>query len=202
MHDRLFAPQLTDQLSGPNWLEKLFVPSVNSALWRRQLAPEIQHFVDTELLSQNLTRTCVVPSASREFQELLPGESAGAVAMRKDVADLCEILAALTDCRNIGARVSTATHPICPRFHTDQVTMRITCTYFGMGTQVAPNHSVERNGTALIHRIPDAIVQASTGDVVFLKGERWPGNQGNGAVHRSPPMLPGESRLLVTLEPV
>jgi hypothetical protein len=34
----------------------------------------------------------------------------------------------------------------------------------------------------------------------LLKGERWQGNEGRGLVHRSPPLVAGERRLLLTLD--
>jgi len=51
--------------------------------------------------------------------------------------------------------------------------------------------------------VPDAqaIRRASAGHVVLLKGELYPGNAGNGAVHRSPPIAEaGERRLVLTLD--
>tara|TARA_R110000782_G_scaffold50302_3_gene109162 strand:- start:127 stop:561 length:435 start_codon:yes stop_codon:yes gene_type:complete len=38
------------------------------------------------------------------------------------------------------------------------------------------------------------------GQVALLKGERWQGNEGRGLVHRSPPLVAGERRLLLTLD--
>ncbi|NOJ83626.1 DUF1826 domain-containing protein [Myxococcus xanthus] len=38
-------------------------------------------------------------------------------------------------------------------------------------------------------------------DVALLKGESWPGNQGNGAVHRSPAIASsGRRRLILSIE--
>ncbi|MET0403973.1 MAG: DUF1826 domain-containing protein [Cystobacter sp.] len=43
---------------------------------------------------------------------------------------------------------------------------------------------------------------ASTGDLVLLKGEAWPDNQGRGAVHRSPTASTDTPRLVLTLDPL
>jgi hypothetical protein len=39
-----------------------------------------------------------------------------------------------------------------------------------------------------------------TGDVALLKGETWYDNQNAALVHRSPPFVEGEKRLLMTLD--
>ncbi|MEL6547750.1 MAG: DUF1826 domain-containing protein, partial [Myxococcota bacterium] len=50
--------------------------------------------------------------------------------------------------------------------------------------------------------MPGGQVQHTTpGDVVLLKGETWPGNDGSGAVHRSPPIEEqGARRLLLKFD--
>ena len=47
---------------------------------------------------------------------------------------------------------------------------------------------------------PRQIRQLTVGDVVLLKGESWHGNEGRGAVHRSPPMPSGAARLMLSLD--
>ncbi|MDG1293104.1 MAG: DUF1826 domain-containing protein, partial [Pseudomonadales bacterium] len=44
------------------------------------------------------------------------------------------------------------------------------------------------------------IQQLNCGDVALLKGERWEGNENAGLVHRSPAVLAGERRLVLTLD--
>jgi len=40
----------------------------------------------------------------------------------------------------------------------------------------------------------------NAGDVAFLKGEHWDGNENKGLVHRSPIVNENENRLLLTLD--
>ncbi len=40
----------------------------------------------------------------------------------------------------------------------------------------------------------------NTGDIVLLKGEGWYGNEGLGAVHRSPAVKQGEKRVVLTMD--
>ena len=56
----------------------------------------------------------------------------------------------------------------------------------------------DKDAGVFIH--PRVIQQVGTQDVVLLKGEAWEGNEQNGAVHRSPMPIAGESRLLLTLD--
>jgi hypothetical protein len=50
---------------------------------------------------------------------------------------------------------------------------------------------------------PRALIHAAvSGDIVLLKGERWPGNRGRGAVHRSPLANTTRPRLVMTLDPL
>jgi hypothetical protein len=99
------------------------------------------------------------------------------------------MMCCLFDCDEVGLRLSILTHAMCPNFHTDKVSGRLICTYIGAGTQYISKHD------------KDAL-QAKTGDVILLKGEAWPGNEGNGAIHRSPQLPDGQRRLLLTLDPL
>jgi len=44
------------------------------------------------------------------------------------------------------------------------------------------------------------IERINTGEVALLKGEKWQGNEGNGLIHRSPAVVAGERRLILTLD--
>lgn len=87
----------------------------------------------------------------------------------------------------------------CRRFHVDRVHLRVLVTYAGPGTEWVPDEAVARgalgrpfgcNDEANAAVVPDAtrIQRAGAGDVVWLKGQQWPGEEARGAVHRSPPL--------------
>ncbi len=203
----------THAVSGADWLANLFSPQVNSALWRRSLDARVRDYAANDLAAAPASRTLAVNARSPELRSLLPGTSLEAAAFRADVRDLCELLRELTECGRIGVRIAVLDTVLCPRFHVDHIALRLTCAYVGPGTQVLPNHAVDRTrlpwtkdstrtDECLIESVSAQVVQAATGDVVFLKGERWQGNSGNGAVHRSPPLTAGERRVLLTLEPL
>eukprot|EP00884_Botryococcus_braunii_P001731 jgi/Botrbrau1/11559/Bobra.60_1s0012.1 len=84
---------------------------------------------------------------------------------------------------------------ICPRWHADYVTVRGLCTYMGMGTEFVRNKDADRRLGARVtgadtggYGLKDGAVplSAGPGDVLYLKGHAYPGNEGCGAVHRSP----------------
>jgi hypothetical protein len=97
---------------------------------------------------------------------------------------------------------------MCPNFHTDKISGRLICTYHGQGTEWLLNEElsdinssyqvVAQNQLDKQH----SIMRAQQGDVLLLKGDAWPDNEGKGAVHRSPPNLCQEKRLLLTLDPM
>ena len=111
---------------------------------------------------------------------------------------------AFADCATLGARLSVSDEALCPRFHVDRTVLRAVCTYAGPRTQILPHSAASRHGpstgAAEWNDIEASqIAQAGIGDVVFLKGQCWPGSSGWGAVHRSPPVS-GVRRVVITLE--
>jgi len=82
-------------------------------------------------------------------------------------------------------------------------------TYVGPGTEWIPGHAVNRRvldepiecahaSNSAIVRDPSAVRRARAGDVMIMKGRRWPGEEGRGAVHRSPPIAgTGQRRILL-----
>ena len=87
---------------------------------------------------------------------------------------------------------------MCPRFHVDNVPLRLLTTYAGPGSEwLREDQSPRRE---LLTSLPpvDNIQHLSVGEVAVLKGEKWQGNEGAGLVHRSPSGQQG--RLLLSLD--
>ena len=129
----------------------------------------------------------------------------------EDIFFLSSIFSDLFDVKKIWLRINTINHPMCPRFHVDNVKCRLVSTYFGPGMQWLPNNSVNRSKLGLInHGIDDEksgvfeskndIKQLDLGDVAFLKGDAWSGNAGLGAVHRSPHSQKNYKRMYVRID--
>jgi hypothetical protein len=100
---------------------------------------------------------------------------------------------------------------MCPRFHTDNIGCRLITTYQGGGTEWLNNVDIDRSKLGAgnmglpdtesgLFPNTDCIQQVNVGDVVLLKGDGWIGNEGLGAVHRSPAVPAGEKRVVVTMD--
>jgi hypothetical protein len=95
----------------------------------------------------------------------------------------------------------------CRLFHADHNQLRLVCTFFGKGTEFLLNEDVNRTGLGTgtnAGHIPGSPIQSlGTYDIGIMKGELFPGNRGNGLVHRSPPLFPGDtSRLFLAIDVV
>ncbi|WP_323774056.1 DUF1826 domain-containing protein [Alcanivorax sp.] len=126
-------------------------------------------------------------------------------AMRDDLFLLADMMACLFGVAGVGLRVTALRQPMCPRFHVDRIPVRLLCTYGGQGSQWLPATHVHSQlllpGSDQGSLYPQAgVEQIGAGQVALFKGETWRDNPGAGVVHRSPPMSPGQQRLLVTLD--
>ncbi len=133
----------------------------------------------------------------------LPGDDFA--PLREDLALLAEMMACLFGTTGVGLRVTALEKPMCPRFHVDRIPVRMLCTYGGPGSQWLPAPSVPAGllvpGVDQEGRYAaDSVQQLQAGQVALFKGDTWRDNPGSGVVHRSPPVSPGQQRLLVTLD--
>lgn len=130
-------------------------------------------------------------------------------AFADDAGFLAELFTDLTGCNALGIRLHALRAPMCPRFHTDRVGLRLLCTYAGPATEWLDDPQADRRllgtgsagpGDPLAALVPDAarIRRIDTGAVALLKGEAFPGNGGRGVIHRSPPE--DTPRLLFSLD--
>jgi hypothetical protein len=93
----------------------------------------------------------------------------------------------------------------CPRFHVDNVGVRLLCTYAGPGTEWIAESSVDRQHLRTCDAMhaptrPNGRVEhLERFDVALMKGSAWPGNGRFGTVHRSPD-VPGAPRLVFTVD--
>lgn len=180
-------------------LTEIFQEEVNLVIWQRWLAKELYQYAD-QLVAKgsaffSALQAVVTPAELADIlRERLPDES-GKELLIADIVLQAEMLTCLMDCSAVGFRLKRLEQPMCPRFHTDHIAVRLLVTYAGAGTEwlqqpPAPNQRLAS----------DDFQQIDLGDVALLKGSGWENNQQGAIWHRSPAsMMP---RLLLTLDPV
>jgi len=183
-------------------LSALYDRTAHLILWARPVDRQLARFAAEVLAANDLRSENEVEVADVEAFDPLPADvrsaaPAAAAAFAADVRELCAVFGELTGARRLGVRLVRLHGPMCPRFHTDHVGVRLLTTYHGVGTEwLAAEHvdrgflghrsegrPDERSGLlrpgAVVHRMPEFAV-------ALLKGEAWPGQTGFGVVHRSP----------------
>jgi hypothetical protein len=192
-------------------LAGIFEPETNIAVLRRTPAAELERaaraLIERRYLSIAL-RTSGEEHARARLRELLGEESE---VLIDDVWRCAELLGEITGSAELGVRIAVLEEAMCPRFHVDYVGVRLVCTYVGPTTEFLATSEVDRchlghaldkpadELTGLLRR-GASVRRAGIGDVVLLKGEAWPGNEGRGAVHRSPAASPSTPRLVLTID--
>lgn len=106
-----------------------------------------------------------------------------------------------------GVRVNQARHrdQPCPRFHVDTLPFRLIVTLAGPGTQWVSDAEVDRGmlaEEALCPFLETAVRELARGEIALLPGKTCPFRVGRGTLHRSPPLLPGQERLVLTVDPI
>jgi hypothetical protein len=128
----------------------------------------------------------------------------------EDLRLICEGFARISGSERFRFAAGPVDHDNCRKFHVDHVRLRLVTTYVGPGTEWVrePDVVIEAldhpddcpcdDPFALV-RNQDAVIRASSGDLLLMKGELF-GGSARGQVHRSPPMMgSGLHRYVVTL---
>lgn len=194
----------------PEVLTDIYHDDCNIVVWQRQLAPELQQEVSVLLQSNDSLQTSLSLSPQSAHGSILRSIG-GSAKLADDIAELVDMFCQLFETDVAGLRLTALEEPMCPRFHVDRVPCRLVTTYLGPATEWLPHHRVDRSrlgrgndGRPDEHSglYPDRrdVNQASSGEVLLLKGEGWEGNEGAGLVHRSPHIPAGGKRLLLTLD--
>ena len=201
-----FRPVDIFQVCGetPQTLAEVLQDGVNLAVWRRRLPAQLQDFAELVLsLGQPLTDQRVI-EVDEQHAPVLPDllrEAADLQGYESFVADVTWLVAAYTclvGARRVGLRLRVLDGPMCPRFHVDNVPLRLLTTYVGPGSEWLPEAISPRRELYTAQPPVDKIQTLQAGDVALLKGEKWQGNEGAGLVHRSPSGQQG--RLLLSLD--
>lgn len=187
-------------------LARIFDPAVNAVMLPRSANPQIDHWLALHAGNCEQERgfrvriragDCVSPYLFSE-------QDAGNAALREDIRFLSGLLCDLLDAPLAGVRLDVTHKAVCPRFHADQVGIRLLCTYRGPGTEYlddgasdcasAQPHAQDENGNAAIVHVPPYAI-------LLLKGSGWPGDASRAATYRSPALDPGEApRVLLSVD--
>ncbi len=181
-------------------LDGFLAPGVAAAIWQRPL-PSGFHAWISELtpLALPSCRIIVKPEAVRDaVTEVCEDAGTPAGIWRDwfidDVVSMADMFAGLMTAEFLRVRLDVVTTDACRKFHIDQVTARLLCTYRGTGTQY---------GLYAEDAEPALVETAPTGAPILLRGTLWPDPPVSGLVHRSPPIAgSGETRLLLVLDPM
>ena len=109
-----------------------------------------------------------------------------------DVQHLADAFASIVNVSRLLLRVEWTRDDACRKFHRDNVTARLICTYRGPGTEF---------GVANADGAPRSVDRVPTGSAILLKGKKWSATCDQTIVHRSPPIEgTGASRLVVVID--
>jgi len=177
-------------------LQRIRQPGVAAVIWQRDPGPGFLDWVSglpatalpefRSLVAVSALESCVHAACNLAGTPAGPHRS----ELAADIAMLGRLMGETMGTSLLHVRLAAVSGDACRRFHTDNMTARMLCTYRGAGTQIA------RPGEE------DTPVSAPTGSVVLLRGSRWPGAEETGLLHRSPPIAgTGETRLIVVIDP-
>lgn len=199
--------------SMPEVMTKIYLEQINLVVLQRSLATEVSDYCQVLVESKpslNLRSVINAEKAAPSLRSLLP-DLKNQSAFIDDLVLLLEMYACLFELDEVGVRLQVLDRAMCPRFHTDKLGCRLVSTFMGPGTEWLHNCDVDRSKLGLgnmglsdaesgLFSTSTCIQQVNSGDLVLLKGEGWYGNDGLGAVHRSPAIPEGEKRLVVTMD--
>lgn len=184
------------QARDPSVLRQIGAPGIAAAIWQRR---PTQAFIDwiEDLPAGSLPRlrsiaavgaveSCVQAACD------IAGTPAGAMRnmLAGDIAALAFIMAEVMQSPLLHLRLDAISTDACRRFHVDNMTARMLCTYRGAGTQLAQPGQEQ------------ALQDVATGSAAILRGALWPGHEATALLHRSPPIPgTGQTRLLLVIDP-
>ena len=194
-------------------LTQIYDENINIALWQRQLSEAVNHDVANILhtnMHLNVSAYIDAKSIKSDVANTLIKVESGH-ALVANISELVDMFCILFEQKQIGLRLRLLDSPMCPRFHVDRVPCRLVTTFSGSGSQWLEHECVDRSklghgskglddSVSGLFDSPESIRTASAGDVALFKGETWYGNENAGIIHRSPPFVEGQKRLLMTLD--
>ena len=183
-------------------LVEIFDPGVQVCAWQREIDPAIEIYLSgLPQTGQLHVMETLSPGRLPRLDSLPVGS--GREALIADLSLLHEIVYDLVGDCEVGLRLARVAKAMCPAWHVDRVGIRLVCTYQGTGMQWLDDQDVDRVDLHSDQINKGDFIQATTGEIVLLKGTQWPNNNSYGAVHRSPEIGPNTTlRTLISLDPL
>jgi hypothetical protein len=180
-------------------LVAIYEPDVQVVVHRRPLPARIDAILAAAAGRTAGLRRVLAPGTTPALAALPAGP--GREALAADIAFLSDLYGDLLGCPRVGLRLERLDRAMCPGWHRDHTGIRLLCTYQGPGTEWLDDADLDRGGLpgSAAGRPPDG--RAAAGDIVLLKGSLWQGNDGRGAIHRSP-APDGSGRWLLAVDAI
>lgn len=188
-------------------LSDIYDDHINISIWQRDISRNLSIAAKNYIEESSSTRTLSIIVNPLDIKEQLTKQLPNFPLRNyliEDITNIIDMFCYLFDLEQAGLRLAIIDRAMCPRFHVDHVPCRLVTTYSGTGTEWLYNEEVDRS---LLGKADNPFLNEDTniqklniGDIALLKGEAWIGNSGSGIVHRSPNIVDGEKRLLLTLD--
>jgi hypothetical protein len=193
-------------------LARIADPTINLALWMRDKAPaplSIKEIIDSNFRESQVVFECgeSIEAIGVWLDEVLDLQSSDAYRFYFDIMNLVEYFITISKERVIGVRLEKVKSDNCKSFHTDFLSLRLLCTYWGPGTEYLDNSNANREGLKknrndLVVKDARKIKRFGRNWVGILKGEKYEDNLGNAVIHRSPEISHDETltRLVLRID--
>lgn len=194
-------------------LADIYRDTINIAIW--QQAPDAElvlALAQLDAARPDFQINTVFDSAQARAQlrQRLPDFS-GKDRLLEALSQAIDLFSYLFDQKQVGFRFNRLDKAMCPRFHVDNIPVRLVQTLGGPGTEWLPEFTLDRSKLGRgslgrpdhasgVYQSADAIRYLQAGDIALLKGCGWEGNEERGLVHRSPSVPVGESRWFLSLD--
>ncbi|MDK3019665.1 DUF1826 domain-containing protein [Pseudodonghicola flavimaris] len=184
--------------AAPEGLERIRTPGCAAAIWQRRPDPLFHQWLDRlpadrlPALRAELAVPEVGDAVVRACAASGLADGAGRTRLCRDIADLARRFSRLMHSPLLRLRLDVIGDDACRRFHLDNVPARLLCTYRGNGTEYGPAGPGSR---------PEPVFRMARGAVGVFRGQRWPGAEPCGLLHRSPPVArTDDTRLLLVID--
>ena len=198
-------------LQGTTWsdLQAIHEADYQIGIWQRELSPELQReaadLVQKELEPFRFNGT--LDQLAQELPQYFIFSADGlSTSLQDDVFQLATQFSALSGAEEIRLFFGRVTGDMCRRFHTDIVSLRLLCTYYGPGTLWASPEIVNEkylNRGDNVQMISDeaGVQQLAVGEVGLFKGALHEQSRFGAVLHRSPSIEEfGLARLLLLVD--